>query len=209
MTRQMRVKICGLTRPDDAAVAIEAGAWAIGAVLSPVGPRSLDLSHAAAVFAQAPESVERVGVFVSPTSQELEDALAALPLSRVQIHGELSESAREALGLPLIRVRSFSSRQELSALWPDSDELTLLDSVGPGGRGGTGTTLDWQTLGRQAPPWPYVLAGGLDPENVSLAVAATSPYAVDVSSGVEAEPGIKDHAKVTSFITNARTGPRQ
>lgn len=205
----MRVKICGLTRSVDAAAAIQAGAWAIGAVLSPVGPRALDLSQAVSVFAEAPESVERVGVFVSPTAEDIDAALAVLPLSRVQIHGELSESARAAVGPPLIRARSFASHEELAALRPDTDELTLLDAVGPGGVGGTGDSLDWQTLGRHAPPWPYVLAGGLDPENVSLAVAATSPYAVDVSSGVEAEPGIKDHAKVTSFIANAQSGFRQ
>ena len=204
----MRVKICGLTRSGDAAAAVAAGAWAIGVVLSPVGPRALDISRAAAVFAEAPDSVERVGVFVSPGREDLERAASQLPLTRVQIHGELEESARSGIGLPIIRARSFESAADLDALRPAEGELTLLDSIGPGGVGGTGQVLDWQTLGRAAPSWPYVLAGGLDPENVSAAVTATTPYAVDVSSGVEREPGIKDHEKMTSFIANAQMGSR-
>ncbi len=205
----MRVKICGLTRPADAAAAVEAGAWAVGVILSDVGPRRLDLARAAEVLAVVPDSVERVGVFVSPTADELARAVDALALTRIQVHGTLDPAARAAVRLPLIRARPFSSAQELSRLEPAAGELTLLDSAGPDGRGGTGTRLDWQTLGRRRPSWPYVLAGGLDPDNVSRAVELTSPYAVDVSSGVEAEPGRKDHAKVASFVANAQPGARE
>jgi phosphoribosylanthranilate isomerase len=198
----VKVKICGLTRPEDAARAAGAGATGVGVVLSSVGPRALGLAEAARVLSVVPDGVDRVGVFVSPEPRELARASEELGLTHVQVHGRMPERRPAAVGL--IRAYAPERTSALRAIAPAPEETVLLDSAGPGGRGGTGARLDWAMIGAAAPPWPFVLAGGLTDDNVVEAIAVARPHGVDVSSGVEVAPGVKDPDRLERFVHRAR-----
>jgi phosphoribosylanthranilate isomerase len=205
-----KVKICGITRPEDAELAVSLGAWALGFILWPSSKRAADPGVAAGICrALRRRPVELVGVFVNQPLDEIEGYADALGLSYVQLHGDegpaFCTAVAERAGcrvIKAVRVRSGADLRDLERFRVD---FHLLDAGAPGLRGGTGTTWDWALLAARRSTVPYILSGGLTPENVADAVRAVRPWGVDVSSGVESEPGRKDHAKLHAFVTAAKS----
>lgn len=199
-----RIKICGLTRPQDVRAAVESGADAIGFVFYPPSPRAVSVDQAAELAALLPPFVSSVGLFVNAASPEVDAVLARVPLQLLQFHGDESESDCARYGRPWIkaaRMRPGVDLLEFSTFHPRASGI-LVDAF-VDGYGGGGQTFDWslipQGFGR-----PLVLSGGLDADNVTEAVRRIRPWAVDVSSGVESAKGIKDAAKIAAFIAGVR-----
>ena len=199
-----RVKVCGITRPEDAELAVELGAWALGFILWPSSPRAADPAVAAGIAAALRRRVELVGVFVNPTLDEVAQAAEALHLSHLQLHGDegpafCAEAARRtgAKVIKAVRIAGASDFQDLERFHTD---FHLLDTAARGLRGGTGRTWDWALAARRRRKIPTILSGGLDAENVAAGIEAVDPWAVDVSSGVEAAPGVKDPDRLAAFM---------
>ncbi len=200
-----RVKICGITRAEDLHAACHAGADALGFVFYAKSPRCLSIEQAAALVAQMPPFVQSVGLFVDAEPAFVESVLKAAPLDLLQFHGNETPAYCRAFGRPYlkaVRMRPGADLVKYCADFHDARAL-LLDAYVPGVPGGTGERFDWGLIPAGLPK-PIVLSGGLNPDNVGLAVETVRPWAVDVSSGVEAAPGIKDAARVAAFIENAR-----
>ncbi len=195
------VKICGITRPEDAEAAARFGASYIGFVLWPNSPRAASLDIVRTIVASLPESVTPVGVFVDPTAQQINDAAAA-GIRLAQVHGD-SPAELSAVAIPVLRAVHLSAQN--GGIDPDiPDELILLDTHDPVKHGGTGKTVDWKRAHVVARTRRVILAGGLTAFNVRSAIEQVRPFAVDVASGVESSPGIKDHGLLRAFITAAR-----
>jgi phosphoribosylanthranilate isomerase len=206
-----RVKICGITRPEDAELAASLGAWAIGFILWPQSKRHADPAVAAGIARALRRRVELVGVFVNPTLDEVVQAAESIGLTYVQLHGDegpaFCTAVAERTGARVIKALGIGSIADIRAAERYHTELHLLDAAAGAAYGGTGRTWDWDLLAQRHSSTPLVLSGGLTPENVGEAVAAVKPWAVDVSSGVESAPGVKDHAKVEAFIAAAHASP--
>lgn len=202
-----RVKVCGLTRPEDALAAARFGADAIGLIFYPRSPRGVDIDVAREVRGVLPPFVTAVGVFVDPPAEFLDRAIREVALDLVQFHGEEPPELCEACGRPYVKavgVRPNVDLHEIAGRYASARGL-MLDSFEPGKHGGTGRTFDWSLIPRDL-KLPFILAGGLTPENVASAVAEVSPFAVDANGGVESSPGIKDHAKIQAFIREVNRG---
>ncbi len=206
---RIRVKICGITREEDLAIVLDAGADAVGFVVGvPSSPRNISLEKAEKLIRLVPVFVKSVLVTVPTSSDALLKTCEKLRPDILQIHGENITDAfslrEEISNTPLIKaVNSFESSLEASK----SFDAILFDSFADGKYGGTGIVHDWELSKRVKQvihPKPLILAGGLKPENIRDAIRIVQPYAVDVSSGVEVEAGIKDREKVIEFITNAK-----
>lgn len=196
-----RVKVCGLTVPQEAAACAEAGAWAVGVVFAAESPRRVDIPTAARVLAALPSDVRRVGVFVDASLDELVAAARGCGLTHVQLHGASDvAAARDATGLPVILGIPFDGPDAAGRADASGADLVLFDAAVPGRHGGTGTRLDWDALAAGRPRRDFGLAGGLSPSNVADAVRRLRPSFVDVSSGVESAPGRKDPALVRRFM---------
>ena len=202
-----RVKVCGITRPEDAELAVELGAWAIGFILWAGSKRAADPAVAAGISAALRRRVETVGVFVNASLDEIAQAAEALQLSHVQLHGDegpafCAEVARRTgtKVIKAIRIADTSGFRDLERFHTD---FHLLDTAAPGLRGGSGETWDWRLAARRRRKVPLILSGGLTAENVAAGIAAVEPFAVDVASGVESAPGIKDPDKVAAFMAAA------
>jgi phosphoribosylanthranilate isomerase len=207
-----RVKICGLTRPVDAEIAARQGADALGVVFAD-GPRRLDTLRAAEVLAAAPAEVQRVGVFADQALELIQEAMERCRLDWVQLHGHEGAELAAALSAKVIRAVRVASAADLARARDYPADAFLLDAPSAAGRlGGTGVVFDWSKA--EHLPWPrskVIVAGGLYPGNVGAAIERLRPGGVDVSSGVEAAPGVKDHALTAAFIaavreTDARMG---
>lgn len=201
----VRIKICGITRIEDALAAVAAGADAIGLVFYAKSPRAVTPAQAKAIVAALPPFVTSVGLFVDMPRAELKQLLAEVPLDLLQFHGDESPEDCAGHGRPFIKALRVKPGDDVAAAiarYPDAAGI-LLDTYVPGTPGGTGEAFDWSLVPRDAAK-PVVLAGGLTPENVGDAVRQVRPYAVDVSGGVEASKGIKDAAKIKAFIHRAR-----
>jgi phosphoribosylanthranilate isomerase len=199
-----RVKVCGITRLEDAELAAELGAWAIGFVLWPRSPRAADPAAAAVIAAALRRRVELVGVFVNATLDEVAHAADELHLTHVQLHGDegpafCAEAGRRT-GAKVIKAVRVSSAADFQDLERYHTDFHMLDTAVRGLRGGTGRTWDWALAARRRRHVPVILSGGLNADNVAAGIAAVEPWAVDVSSGVEASPGVKDHAKLRAFM---------
>jgi phosphoribosylanthranilate isomerase len=199
-----RVKVCGITRPEDAELAVELGAWALGFILWRSSPRAADPAVAAGIALALRRRVELVGVFVNASLEEIAHAAEALHLSHVQLHGDegpsfCAEAGRRtgAKVIKAVRVASTSDFQDLERFHTD---FHLLDTAARGKYGGSGETWDWALASKRARKVPVILSGGLTADNVAAGVEAVDPYAVDVASGVEASPGVKDPDKLAAFI---------
>ncbi|MEI6780945.1 MAG: phosphoribosylanthranilate isomerase [Verrucomicrobiota bacterium] len=201
----VKVKICGITNLPDGMAAAEAGADLLGFVFYDQSPRSISVEAAAGLIRQLPPFVMKVGVFVNAAEDLVVRAIRECGLNLVQFHGD--EPAEYCLQFGLMSMKAFRVRDaaSLQALRNYPTDAWLLDAYSPGKQGGTGETFNWD-LALEARAWgrPIFLAGGLSPENVAEAVQRARPFAVDVSSGVEAAPGRKDHAKVRAFIQAAK-----
>ena len=199
-----RVKICGITRVEDAVAAATAGADAIGLVFYAKSPRFVSLSRAREICDALPPFVTTVGLFVDAAVSDVQTVLAAAPIDLLQFHGEESPEYCAQFGKPFmkaVRVRPDLDLIQYATLYKAAKAL-LLDAYVPGKAGGTGMTFDWNLIPKELAAH-IVLSGGLTPENVADAVKAVRPWAVDVSSGVEASPGVKDAAKISEFIKGA------
>jgi phosphoribosylanthranilate isomerase len=196
------MKFCGITRPEDARAAAAAGATAIGLVFWRPSPRAVDPETARAIVAALPAGVPAIGVFVNQPVDEINDTIHAAGLFGVQLHGDEPLDIIPRIRRPVIRALSIASLERLSELPPEV--TVLLDAHDPGKRGGTGRTIDWARARDVARTRHVVLAGGLTPANVGSAIAIVRPYAVDVSSGVETAPGVKDAALLAAFAGAVR-----
>ncbi len=202
-----RVKICGITREEDALAAAEAGADAIGLVFYPASPRHVSIEQARRIVCSLPPFVSAVGLFVNAEAAEVWEVLDQVPLAMLQFHGDEPDAFCRQFSKPYLkalRVRPGDDLNELASRWPGASGI-LLDSYKPGVPGGTGETFDW-TIIPEKRTWQLVVAGGLDPANVGEVVASSRPWAVDVSGGVELSKGIKDSQKINAFIKEVKRG---
>ena len=202
----MKVKVCGITRYDDARTALDAGAWALGFIFHPPSPRFIDQDRAREIVSRLPAETRTVGVFVDRPSADVQATVDHVGLSGVQLHGnETPETLAVLKADP--RVKAFRVREgagevaRLEALFSGfPDALILLDTYRKDAHGGTGETFDWQVARGLAAGRPIVLAGGLTLENVEEAVEVVQPFALDVSSGLETSPGVKDPERIRELF---------
>jgi phosphoribosylanthranilate isomerase len=195
-----RLKICGLTRPEDVDAAIHAGADALGFVFYPPSPRAVSAEQAATLIRRTPPFVETVGLFVNEDPATVQYVCEQVPLSLLQFHGDESPEYCAQFARPYIkaaRVRPGLDLLEFARAFADARAI-LLDAFVEG-FGGSGKTFDWQLIPSTLPV-PIILSGGLNERNVAEAIRQVKPLAVDVSSGVEASKGIKDHVKIAAFV---------
>ncbi|MBI5909686.1 MAG: phosphoribosylanthranilate isomerase [Betaproteobacteria bacterium] len=200
-----RIKICGITRVEDARIAVELGADAIGLVFYAPSPRSVDLDQARAIVAAIPPFVTIVGLFVDPAQDQVESVLRRCSLGLLQFHGDETPDFCNGFGLPYIKAARVRADADLvQYLSPyHAAQGWLLDAYHEQLYGGTGESFDWKLIPRNLAR-PVILSGGLTPDNVGAAVRQVRPWAVDVSGGVEAAKGIKDAAKIAAFIAGVR-----
>jgi phosphoribosylanthranilate isomerase len=205
--RGVRVKICGVTRAEDALAAARLGADAVGFNFWPRSKRYIAPAAAAAIVRSLPPHVATFGVFVDPTRAELEAALAASGVGIAQLHGDEPPALCLGLGVPVVKALRVGSSHDLAGLAAYEVRAFLLDSPSPG-YGGSGATFDWSVAAAAALEVPVLLAGGLGPDNVAEAVRTVRPLGVDVASGVESAPGVKDQARMEAFIRRAKEAGR-
>ncbi len=203
----VRVKVCGITRIEDALNAAQLGADAIGLVFWTESARFISPQEARKIIMALPPFLSAVGVYVDPDPEWVEETCSVAGLSLLQFHGDESAEFCGQFSLPYIkavRLRTGVDLLQYAARYSNARAL-LLDTYIEGKPGGTGTTFDWSLIPKNL-QLPLILSGGLDADNVSLAIRETSPWAVDVSSGVEMGKGIKDRDKIAAFMTGVRNG---
>jgi len=212
---RLRVKICGLTQPQDMAALVAAGAAYAGLNFFPPSPRYVPPDRARAIALAAPAGLAQVGLFVDPDDAAIEAVLAHVPLDLIQLHGHETPArvaeVRTRFGLPVIKALGVSGSCDLAALDAHAGvaDMLLVDAKPPKGAalpGGNGLSFDWRLIAGRRWPVPWLLAGGLTPANVAEAVRLTGARQVDVSSGVETAPGVKDAARILAFVTAAADG---
>ena len=200
-----RVKICGVTRVEDALVAVQSGADAIGLVFYEGSPRFVSVARAREIVAALPPFVSAVGLFVNALETNIHEVIGNMRLDALQFHGDESVADCEQFNLPYlkaIRVKLDTNLLQYASEFISAKAL-LLDAHSDAAYGGTGHTFDWKLIPKNLPR-PIVLAGGLSPENVGEAIKQVQPYAVDVSGGVEQSKGIKDAAKIAAFMQGVK-----
>lgn len=200
----VRVKICGIANLEDALEAARCGADALGFVLYPPSPRSITPEEAEAIIRKLPPYVLRVGVFVNVSEKAVREVAGLCRLDALQLHDTPAEVRRTLRGQWRI-IRPLSIREgEMPEVSDHDADAILLDTHVEGMHGGTGRTFHWSAVGRIKTHLPIILAGGLTPENVAEAIRVARPYGVDVASGVESRPGVKDFQKMRRFIQIAK-----
>ena len=198
----MRVKVCGIRRAEDAALAVELGASALGFIFWPSSPRFVDPEVAMTIIATVPPFVATVGVFVDQDAAHVAEVARGLKLTAVQLHGSEQVEAYDAAAPQVVKaiaVGDDATAERLVRALP-AHVGVLLDAHDPVKRGGTGRTIDWTRAAELARLRPIILSGGLNADNVDMAIDAVRPYAIDVSSGVESQPGVKDAGKLRAFF---------
>ena len=205
-----RIKICGITNIDDALMAIDAGADALGFNFVPNTPRYLkDTKAAAKIIEQLPPFITTIGLFVNADAEVIQGTADECNLDMLQLHGEESPQFCQSLNHRIIKAVRIKNESSVSHLSDYRVSGYLLDTYVKGVLGGTGVAFDWQLAVKAKQYGQIILAGGLDPDNVASAVEQVRPYGVDVSSGVEASPGRKDPVKVRAFIQNVKEVDRE
>ena len=202
MLKRTRVKVCGITRVEDAKAAVDAGADAIGLVFYEPSPRFVRIKQAREIAASVPAFVSVVALFVNADAEYVQDVLNSVRIDLLQFHGDEENDFCSQFQRPFIkaqRVRETSDVVASCVRFPDALAI-LLDSYKPGVPGGTGESFDWSLIPKSQTK-PLILAGGLTPENVAPAIKQVQPFAVDVSGGVEQSKGIKDPAKIDAFLS--------
>ncbi len=206
-----KVKICGLSEPTTLTAAIEAGADFIGLVFYPPSPRHIEIEVAKYLSSFIPNNVQIVGLFVNPSDEELTQTLNDVPLTMIQLHGDESperiSEVKEKFTLPVMKALPISSPEDLNAIsaYDEVADWLLFDAKGEELPGGNGTAFDWNILKGYEGTKPWMLAGGITPDNISEALNILSPDTLDVSSGVESAKGVKDADKIRSFISTAKS----
>jgi phosphoribosylanthranilate isomerase len=194
------VKICGITRVQDAQAAVSAGARALGFVFWPKSPRHVETDMARRIVATLPPSISAVGVFVDQAVEDVNAIAEKVGLNFVQLHGNENLQYIASMRHPVIKALAVGGDvPPVPSKWPDSVRI-LLDIHDPVRKGGTGRVIDWAAASGIAEQREIILAGGLTPENVREAIARVRPWGIDVSSGVEASPGIKDHQRISALF---------
>lgn len=203
---RVRVKICGITNVGDALAAVDAGADALGFMFYEASPRNITAEAAAKIIRQLPPFIAKVGVFVNAPAEVIHRTAEACGLDTLQLHGdETPEFCRQFTKLKVMKAFRIKDATSLQSLPPYETDAWLLDSFVPGKQGGTGEKFNWELAAEAKEAGrPVILAGGLTPENIAEAVHEVWPFGVDVSSGVEAAPGRKDHGLVRDFIAAVR-----
>lgn len=213
MTASLKVKICGITSLEDAIAAVEAGADALGFVFHRESPRRVAPDIVRQIVAQLPPLVLPVGVFVNEDAKVVRDVMDQCALALAQIHGDESPSYCREVGRPVLRAIRLRDRAGLADMAGYQEQACVrgfvVDAYSEQAFGGTGERVDWALAAEAARTSRVLLAGGLTPENVQEAVIRVRPYGVDVSSGVEARPGMKDRAKVMAFVRAAKLASTQ
>jgi len=213
MSKSVKVKICGLTDEDAVDAALDAGADFVGVVLFDKSPRAVSIERAAEVLEFVPEDILRVGLFVDPDDALLENAMNNLRLDMFQLHGHESperiEEIRQEFGMPVMKALGISTAADLDAAqaYAEIADWLLFDAKPPADAdrpGGNAVSFDWTLLKGRKFACPWMLAGGLTIDNVAEAIKQSGAKAVDVSSGVESAPGVKDAEKIAAFIKAAR-----
>ncbi len=206
----MQVKICGITNGEDAYAAVVAGADAIGLIFFAGSKRFVDEQRAAEIVAQLPPYTSINALFVNPTQAEVQRVLAAVDVSQIQFHGEESSEFCESFRRPYVKSVPVLDESRMQSVIADHTKAKayLFDTYVPGEHGGTGIAFDWTKM-PQKNIGHRILAGGLDAENVAKAIRIARPDAVDVSSGVESRPGIKNHETLERFIAAAKRAGRE
>ncbi|WP_170436365.1 phosphoribosylanthranilate isomerase [Ruegeria arenilitoris] len=214
MSAEISVKICGLTAPEHVRAAVEAGARYIGFNFFPKSPRYAPIAQAAALASDVPVGVAKVALAVNFTDAQLDEIVAGVPLDMLQLHGaespERVAEVKSRYGLPVIKAIGVAEAEDLAAidLYSDVADQLLVDAKPPKNSelpGGNGLPFDWRLLaGRKYWRTPWMLSGGLNPDNVAEAIRMTGARQVDVASGVESAPGVKDRCLIRSFIEAAR-----
>jgi phosphoribosylanthranilate isomerase len=203
------VKFCGITNLDDAAEAVRLGAWAVGLIHFHGSPRNVDPAVAGEIAAAFRRKCEVVGVFVNPTLDEVARAVENADLTMVQLNGNEGASfcaeVKRRTGLKVAKAVHVASAADVHAAEAFRTDFHLFDRRAKGAWGGTGESFDWELLRDHRSQVPAILAGGLRPDNVATAIEVARPYAVDVASGVESEPGRKDHQAMTAFFEAANS----
>lgn len=197
----LRIKVCGIRRTEDALLAAELGAWAVGFVFWPGSPRFIDPYRARTIAAALPPWLVPVGVFVDQPLEYIAGVASLVRLGAVQLHGHEAPEMVERLQHRVIKAVPMGADFDVSMMEAvPARAAVLLDAHDPERRGGTGTTIDWARAAAAARRRPVLLAGGLRPENVRSAVETVRPFGIDVSSGVESTPGVKDHARLRQLF---------
>jgi phosphoribosylanthranilate isomerase len=202
-----RIKICGITSVQDALLAVEAGADAIGLIFWARSRRAVDVERARAITRELPPLVSTVGVFVDETPDRVRSVADAVGLSGVQLHG--NEQVDDWARFPRPVLKAMPVEQYASSPWRTARAAILVDAHDPVTIGGTGRTVNWDAAREIAATRPLVLAGGLTPDNVADAVRVVRPWGVDVASGVEQSPGVKDAERVRAFVRAVRAASTQ
>ncbi|EAU53979.1 phosphoribosylanthranilate isomerase [Mariprofundus ferrooxydans] len=195
-----RIKVCGITRLEDALEASHLGVDALGFVFYKRSPRYIDPQKAAAILRQLPPFVSAVGLFVNPSQDEVDTVLSSCPVGVIQLHGDETPEFCQAQSRRVLKAVAVSSAEDLKRASRYNCPILLDAKAPPGVYGGTGTRFDWSLLRDYRHDYPISLAGGLNAENVQDALAVRQWFALDVSSGVEVSPGIKDAGKMRTFI---------
>lgn len=207
------VKICGITTPESLKAATEAGARFVGFVFYPPSPRHLSFDIAWNLAISVPTGVRSVGLFVDPSDEELERVTSGIPLDMIQLHGSESPGRvaqiKDKTNMPVIKAISIASADDLKNIegYEAAADWLLFDTKATEGDmpGGTGQSFDWSLLSGREFKLPWMLAGGLNEANVRDALSVLDPTAIDVSSGVESAPGIKDEKKIQNFINTVKS----
>ena len=206
-----KIKICGITNPEDAAAAVEAGVDALGFVLYRKSPRYIEPHLVKQIIAELPPFVLPVGVFVNEDAKVVRDLMDSCGLALAQLHGDETATYCETLGRPVLKAIRLKDRRSFLALAEFKGRAgvrgLLLDAYSEDAYGGTGRTTDWSLAAEVARAATVVLAGGLTAENVGAAIRTVRPYGVDVSSGVEDRPGKKNREKMRAFVQAAKLVP--
>jgi phosphoribosylanthranilate isomerase len=202
---RVRVKICGITRVEDAIAVVKSGADAIGLVFYPPSPRNVEINQAAEIANQVPAFVSVVGLFVDAEPAFIRNVIATVKLDLLQFHGDETPEECASYGLPFIKAIRVKTETNLVQYAKDfsASKALLLDTFTDGMAGGTGHVFDWSLI-PEVLSKPVILAGGLNQQNVAQAIEQVQPYAVDVSGGVEVSKGIKDAAKVAAFMQQVK-----
>ncbi len=196
----VKIKFCGITREEDAIAAAAVGADAIGLNFYPSSPRATTLQQAQSIINALPPFITTVGLFVNEDASRVQQVLDQVMLDRLQFHGDETPAYCQQFNKPYIKAIPIDENTDIATACQQyqSAVACLLDTSHPTLKGGTGKVFDWRLVPRDC-PCPIILAGGLTPENVGAAIKQVKPYAVDVSSSIEKEPGIKDFAKLQAF----------
>ena len=206
MAIRTRIKVCGITEPEDARIAVAAGADGLGFIFVPQSPRHIDPDMVRKITRELPPLVDAVGVFVDEEMEVVEEIMQYCCLSFIQLHGSETPDYCEKISCRVIKSFSIGPATKSEDFAPYAEAVSgfLLDTYHKDMAGGTGMVFDWNLVGQIQPPGPIILAGGLNPENIGEAIRQVKPFAVDVNSGVEYQPGRKDTEKLKNFADEVR-----